>query len=646
MLQQVRKQIPLQRMEMDVLPNSSRKDESGHDLIDVVWSTGAPVVRHPWWDDSYIEELSMDADHVDLARLNNGAPCLNNHHNYDLRDMLGSIFRGSAKIEDGKGVATIRLSQREDVAGLNKDIVAGVISKISVGYRVNVFEEHLPTEEGKMRTLKAIDWTPMEVSFVCIPADDGSESRNEEEQSKEKTQEKFDVLIISQSRREKMDEVTITPEVRTETPVSTPEVKVNVEEVRKEATITERTRTSEIKDIVRAAKMEDSLSEKFIKDGTTADEARKEVFELMRKQDEETPTRSIGDVAITRDETDTKRESIESAIGHRVDSSVEIEKDAKRYLNMSMLEIARSMGGKETEGMDRRSLAGRALSHTSDLPAIFANVMGKTLRSSYDNYPSEFKKLARTTRHADFKGVKRVMLDDILGLEKLQEGGVIKHGALSDSAEEYKLASYAKQISITREMIINDDLDALARIPQFFGRNAAELEEDIFFDIFNANLAQDDAVALFHANHSNLLTGAAMAEASFDLAEEMMGSHKNGKGKNINISPKFLLVPRKLRTSARKLMGAVNPNSTSQINAYEGQYEIVSSNKLTSNQAWYQIADYNQFDTFEIAYLLGQEGVSIDREVDFDTKGIKISALHDFAAKAIDHRGVVKNPGV
>ena len=174
-------QVPVQRMEMNVIPNTARRDEQGHVLIDVVWSTGAPVVRYPWWDDPYIEELSLDSEHVELGRLNNGASVLNNHKSHDLSFVLGTVLRESAKVDGKKGTATVRLSKRKDIEGIVEDIEAGIISKISVGYIVKVFEEHLPEAEGKLRTLKAIKWEPLEISFVCIPADDGSESRASEE---------------------------------------------------------------------------------------------------------------------------------------------------------------------------------------------------------------------------------------------------------------------------------------------------------------------------------------------------------------------------------------------------------------------------------------------------------------------------------
>ena len=57
-------------------------------------------------------------------------------------------------------------------------------------------------------------------------------------------------------------------------------------------------------------------------------------------------------------------------------------------------------------------------------------------------------------------------------------------------------------------------------------------------------------------------------------------------------------------------------------------------------------ADPSQIDTIEIAYLQWQAGVYTETEQGFDIDGIKIKARLDVGVKAIDHRGLFKNPGV
>jgi hypothetical protein len=62
--------------------------------IEMVWSTGAAVRRRDLFTDRrYDEVLSLDPRHVDLSRLNAGAPLLNAHGAANLSNVLGVVER-------------------------------------------------------------------------------------------------------------------------------------------------------------------------------------------------------------------------------------------------------------------------------------------------------------------------------------------------------------------------------------------------------------------------------------------------------------------------------------------------------------------------------------------------------------------------
>ncbi len=56
-------------------------------------------------------------------------------------------------------------------------------------------------------------------------------------------------------------------------------------------------------------------------------------------------------------------------------------------------------------------------------------------------------------------------------------------------------------------------------------------------------------------------------------------------------------------------------------------------------------ADPSQIDVLEYAYLEGENGPVVESRIGFDVDGLEIKCRHDFAAKAIDFRGLYKNPG-
>lgn len=153
-------------------------DEASN-TIDVVFTTGATVRRYNWIADQYVdEELVVTPAAVRLDRLNAGAPFLRSHDRYDLRNVLGAVVRGSAKIQGGKGVATIQLSRAEDDAAIVQKIRDGLITNISAGYRIHRIEKREGTV-GTVPLWRVIDWEPEELSAVTVPADPGAQVRAE-----------------------------------------------------------------------------------------------------------------------------------------------------------------------------------------------------------------------------------------------------------------------------------------------------------------------------------------------------------------------------------------------------------------------------------------------------------------------------------
>lgn len=148
--------------------------------VDLVFSTGADVVRRDWQTSGrYIERLSLQPGHVRLDRLNRGAPLLNAHANYELANQIGVVVDRSARVVNGEGHARVRFSKRDDVEPIFRDVKDGVIRNVSVGYVVHKYSETLG-KDGQLPVRMAIDWEPYEVSLVPMPADAGAQVRSSE----------------------------------------------------------------------------------------------------------------------------------------------------------------------------------------------------------------------------------------------------------------------------------------------------------------------------------------------------------------------------------------------------------------------------------------------------------------------------------
>ena len=212
--------------------------------------------------------------------------------------------------------------------------------------------------------------------------------------------------------------------------------------------------------------------------------------------------------------------------------------------------------GVRVRGLSRDEIATRALHSTSDFPAILAGVTNKTLRNAYDTAPRTYPAIARRTTVADFKLVHRLQLGEAPQLEKVNQSGEFKRGTIGEAQETYRIETFGKVIGITRQVLINDDLDAFTRVPALFGTSAATLESDVVWGIFTANPAMADGTTLFHASHKNLAgTGAALDVAGLAKARTAMAQQRGLDGKTLlNVRPTYLVVPSALELSAEQLL--------------------------------------------------------------------------------------------
>jgi phage major head subunit gpT-like protein len=357
------------------------------------------------------------------------------------------------------------------------------------------------------------------------------------------------------------------------------------------------------------------------------------------------------------DATETRRSAVEGALLHRYDPQrFALSEPAREWRGLSLIEMARGWlesEGTRVRGLSRDEIATRALHTTSDFPAILAGVTNKTLRAAYDTAPRTYPAIARRTTVADFKLVHRLQLGEAPQLEKVNQSGEFKRGTIGEAQETYRIETFGKVIGITRQVLINDDLDAFTRVPALFGTSAATLESDVVWGIFTANPAMADGTTLFHANHKNLAgSGAALDVAGLAKARTAMAQQRGLDGKTLlNVRPAYLVVPSALELAAEQLLAQniVPAKAADVVPSSIRSLAVIAEPRLDPASGavpWFLVASPAAIDTIEYAYLEGQEGVALETRMGFDVDGVEVRARLDFGAKAIDWRGLFKNPGV
>lgn len=631
--------------------------------VEVVFTTGAKVRRYDWGRDRvYDEELVVSPEAIDLARMNAGASVLDTHGQWQLSNVIGVVER--AWVSGTEGRATVRLSDRPELAGIVADIQSGVIRHISAGYTTQTIEMVPPdarTDGDRSRWLyRATRWQPAEISFVPVPADAGSGTRSQPTQGGEPCvfTTRASVPPTQENPMPQGTETggTTAPEQTTSAPAAAPA-----------AASAPDTRAADIADLC-ARHGVPQLAANMIRSGATVEAAGLAVLaELAHRDAASGGHRNVARIETVQDEMTVRMAGIEQAILHRVAASTQLDDNGRQYRGLSLIEMGRDFleaHGVNTRGMDRMTLASRMLNFraagpmgTSDFSTLFANVANKRLRSAYDENAGTYALWARRAPNApDFKNMSVVQLAGAPDLLQTNEAGEFKYGAMTDGGETYAMLTYGRIVSLTRQAIVNDDLRAFERMVTAFGFAARRLENRTVYSQLTANANLADGGALFNATatttaggHANLLTGSALAIATLGAGRTAMRMQKGLQQEELNLAPSFLIVPAALEQTAYNLTSAnYVPSTKAEINEFRagGRTAVtpVIEPVLDANSAtaWYLAAANSQVDTVEYCYLDGAEGPVIESEVGFETDGVSYKCRLDFAAKAVDYRGLLK----
>lgn len=547
----------------------------------LIWTTGATVQRRRYegWDDvvEYDEELVVTPGAVRMDRLNAGAPFLDSHRSWGLESVVGAVLPGTARVEGGQGFARVRLTSAPDAAPIVQRIMDGTVSAVSVGYRVHRYD--ITKAQGQRELWRAVDWEPMEISAVAMPADPGARIRSTDPRPETLTPcilTRADAPALSPNQTRTTMPETQTPEAEAavETraaPITPPAADPSPDAIRTEANRA----AAEVLALCERHALGAGFAADLIRRGLSLDAARAAILDKLAEADAPA-TRGSEPVAATARGTGAAdaayRDAMSEALLHRHNPGrAQLTDRAREFRGLTLLELARhalDRRGIATRGMSKMELATEALigrsglHSTSDFPLILANVANKTLRAAYDTTPRTFTAWARQAVITDFKPVAHNQLGGAPDLLRVPESGEFTYGTIGESREVYALVTYGRIVGITRQTLINDDLDAFTRIPSAFGAAAADLESDLVYSIFSTNPNMADGNPLFHASHANLGTAGAISETTLAEAYRLFGNQRGLEGRQISVLPRHIITPPGVRSvEARKNVTATTPNA-------------------------------------------------------------------------------------
>ena len=595
--------------------------ESDHS-IEVVWSVGAAGMRFDWLEGMYVEELSLRDGAVRLDRLNAGAPLLDSHQDTTLASVLGSVAPGSARVADGKGIARVRLAATPDVADTVAKIVDGHIRNCSVGYMVHQFTR---TEKpGEHPHMLATDWEPVEISMVAVP---------------------FDAAAQVRSRSKDMPDV-VEP------------IEEHEEDHRERGAGGNAPKLATIARIRALCSRTPDLSRGFERELVQehCETPLPEATVLQRINDELCSQRRSPVIDARQGGADTQgspgelRRRMAGALYARM-SGRDPGDESREFMGASMIDMARGMmeaRGERVRWENPSRIVQRMGQHTtSDFPTILGDASHRYLLDVLKDYPSPLRPIARQRTANDFRKLTIAKVSANPALLYVPENGEFKRGTVAESFETYKLNTYGRIFSISRQAIINDDLGAFTGVFAAWGRAGGELEATMLSGLVSGNgPTMQDNLTLYHATHGNLAAaGTAISVAALSSARQAMRMQKDIDGVTpLNIAPKFLVVGAAKETEAEQALATLAAANTGDANPFSGKLELVVDARLPGN-GWRLFADPASWPVLEEARLAGQEDIFVDTRAGFDVDGVETKARLDIGAAAVDWRGTYLNPG-
>lgn len=320
--------------------------------------------------------------------------------------------------------------------------------------------------------------------------------------------------------------------------------------------------------------------------------------------------------------------------------------------------------------MQRHGIQRDAYHTTGSFSNLLLDAANKTLLAGYEEAPYTWSQWARQgTSVADFKAINRIRFSEVGNPEMVPEAHEYPESKMSDSKESYKVEKYGSIFTVTWETVVNDDLDAISRIPAMQGASCRRKQNASVYGVLTANATMADTGALFNSTaqttaggHANLATSGVVNVANLSAGFLSMMT-KKGLGTSsdaiLNIVPTVLIVPAAVSATALQVVTSISdPNvggntagNANTINIYgpngSRSLTVVVEPVLDANSAtaWYLAASPTQVDTVEITFLQGEEAPVLENEWNFHKDVYEYKVRQTWGVAAIDYRGLYKSLG-
>ena len=382
------------------------------------------------------------------------------------------------------------------------------------------------------------------------------------------------------------------------------------------------------------------LRTKFVAGGSVDEFTRAILAELSEKNE----TVRVGSTP--------DRANMLTQLGDAVASRMGVDVDLKgnQFASARFSDIARAITGDSANfGLSNADVANRAMA-TTDFPLLLLQAGNRKIIEDFDKEEHTYKMWVQEEDVQDFRTNTDITTQTAGGqLDKVLENGELKDVEIGEGAETWNIDTYGNRFTITRKMIVNDDLNAFTDMLSNVTERAGNLANTMVYDLLRGTGSQSgylmaDGLAIFDAGHSNVATdvfdsaGVALEAGILAMRSQTLA---NGTTR-ANIAPKYLFVPAELEVTARVLLGSMgnvgDNKNAGVINPYQGVVQVIVDGNLTGTE-WYLATGRR---TIKAGYLSGT-GRRPLLQVDSNAlSNTSFEGIFDFGVMAQDYRGLYK----
>lgn len=605
------------------------------------FASEVPVVD-PWGDS---EILRCTAEAMNTTRFDNGImPVLFNHKR---DEVIGKPTR--MWVENGKAYAEIQFDDDDESKRIMQKVESGSLRGVSVGYRVTewrIVKRGETSADGIQGPAWIAErWEVFEISIVSIPADtavgvgrsldfenyfdDGLRSENGgnamgEDDKKQKQQD---------------------DQQRAAAPVPATAINApDVEAERAAAVAAERERSLQINNLCRQFGIEDEQRDAWLENGTSVEQVNRDLIGILAKRN--APSATAGNIQFGEDPIDKKRAVYRD--GFLLRSGIAVEKPADgsdKIRHMSMMNIAQDMlmgrGEHNVMGMAPEELFKRSMT-TGLLPDLFADITKVSILAGYQAADATYDKWAFIGSVPDFRERRAIRFGMDEEPKKIPENGEFTDAILKEGKVSFKIDTYGRSYSYTRQMFINDDKDVLTKIPYMLGRK---------YPLLINRLAYAALTGGTYTDKVNLGTAGTISTTTLAEAMKLLRLRKDPITKEVlRIRPKYLVVPVAQEAAAAQFLASTadpEAQNSGVKNIYQGALTLISDPELdaANSDAWYLLGEPVDGEGVRVDFLNGNKTPIIESQTSFDILGWKYRSYFDFGVTMLSTLGYVKNAG-